>query len=159
MNRGNTQQCIYSTSRMATAIFPLENRMWFEPSGRATLWSAAGHCVCLALPLLHSFHGQHLARKGSDTSGHRNLCLKPRAPGLDSQSFIRQITPRRSSQSSEVHNKIPVIIPASFSLPSFLKSSSSCFNRRDLANMISPLTSGDTLRVIAVKDSDNIPGK
>lgn len=89
-----------------------------------------GIVFALDLPLLHSFHWaavQHLTGKGSDTSGHKNLFMKPRAPGLDSKSFTRQNTLRRSSQSSEVRNKIPSIITASFSLSSFLKTSSSCF--------------------------------
>lgn len=111
-------------------LFLLDKWMWFEPSKKPHCRVQQGIVFALDLPLLHSFHWaavQHLTCQGSDTSGHKNLFMKPRAPGLDSQSFTRQITPRRSLQSSEVHNKIPFIITASFSLSSFLKISSSCF--------------------------------
>lgn len=81
-----------------------------------------GIMFALDLPLLHSSFVKAQIHQHT-----KKLFTKPSVPGLDSQSFIRQITPRKSLQSSEICNKIPFIITASFSLSSFLKTSSSCF--------------------------------
>lgn len=107
MNRNQTQQCIYCTSRRAIAIFPLEqlNVVWtFRKNPHCGLQQ--GIVFALDLPLLHSFHSaavQPLTCKGSDKSAHKNLFRKPSAPGLDSQSFIRQITPE------EVHRHLKFV--------------------------------------------------
>lgn len=121
-----------------------------------------GIVFALDLPLLHSFHSaavQHLTHKGSDTSGHKNLFMKPRVLGLDSQSFIRQITPRRSLQSSEVHNKIPTTITASFSF--FLSEDQQlmCLTKR-IWQMWFLLWQMVTLPgLLHLRTPDNIPGK
>lgn len=72
MNRNQTQQYIYSTSRRATAIFPLECGLNLQKKTHCR--AQQGIMFALDLPLLHSFHSaavQHLVCKGSDTSAHK----------------------------------------------------------------------------------------
>lgn len=143
-------------------FFLLNNWMWFAPSEKNTLQSAAGHCVCFRssiasfLPLSSCAAPHH---KGSDTSGHKNLFMKPRLLGLDSQSFIRQLTPRRSLQSSEVHNKILTTITASFSLFLSEDQQLTCLTER-IWQMWFLLWQMATLsKLLHLRTPDNIPGK
>lgn len=129
--------------------------MWFEPSEKAPVRRAQG-IVCFALPLLHSFQGQHLTSKGSDTSGHRNLL-----PGL--LGWTHRVLPHRSHQ-EEVHRALRFItrsplqfLLAFLSLPS--EAQQFMFQQKGSGKHDFSFDKWWHSQVIAVEDSDNIPGK